>query len=960
MNKKLFIVIIIICSFYNSLLQSQDVKTLKSSNGNQKIFLLQNENISCKVILRDNHLEGDSLIGNPLWLRSLGSAPFTLYTDAGFGLQFTWTDWQAPKKIFNADNPVIFDKTDMEMDGHTFRQLLNGGAELEINFHGTNNPLLVKITYHLDPGTFFFKRKIAVQDTTFGYHFLEKIYGLEAKISGFGRSGIRTASTIFEESSASGKPLQTASKGSFSADPVSILKSGDFGQPVAFTFQQTSAFFGLEYPASGNSARKVNLYQASVECSQEFGMRVGKEAEETDWVVEALVPNLNVKDWFFRYLDGIRVAPAKPYTLYNSWYDLRSPEYPKVQPDHVMNEQNVLNIIRLFRKNMIEKHSIKLDAFVLDDGWDVYQSDWVLRKETFPNGLKPIADTLQKTGTSLGLWMGPTGGYSFRMKRVDWMKDHGYEVVGKGRDYAMLCIGGKNYSALFKKRVTDFVEKEGVAYFKWDGIQFSCSEPDHGHPVGIYSRRAILDSVIAKCKAVRAINPATYLNITSGTWLSPWWVKYANQVWMQGADYGYADVPSISERDAAITYKDFVLYDDLKNQDCWFPVSNMMTHGIIKGNLERLGGEDDPLDKFTNDAVFYVARGISMIELYISPDLLSEGEWDAIGGAIRWAKDHQAVLANTQMIGGDPTNREPYGYVHFKESRGILALRNPFITPTHILIHLSGEYGLDAQASNLVLEKVYPYRWISPKLYASGATLDIPLEGYESAVFEMYPLQEATEPLVCGVRFTSGPSSGDQYFLSVYDAPLGFRLLNPEVVRNATLDGKKVDPFQIMNSGMKLPDVAVIKPLEITDTKTGAGFLSKLEFSESVKEARYAVLLKPDKGYEDREFPSITFTCGEKESKAIVQQQKGLWSWYSVITGPEVKSILTKISNNAKTKEWKGNAAIYLICQQKQEGDHLTLTTKTALSSRLMPPEPFGKGVSERIIKLGEIQLMVK
>ena len=250
MNKKLFIVIIIICSFYNSLLQSQDVKTLKSSNGNQKIFLLQNENISCKVILRDNHLEGDSLIGNPLWLRSLGSAPFTLYTDAGFGQQFTWTDWQAPKKIFNADNPVIFDKTDMEMDGHTFRQLLNGGAELEINFHGTNNPLLVKITYHLDPGTFFFKRKIAVQDTTFGYHFLEKIYGLEAKISGFGRSGIRTASTIFEESSASGKPLQTASKGSFSADPVSILKSGDFGQPVAFTFQQTSAFFGLEYPAS--------------------------------------------------------------------------------------------------------------------------------------------------------------------------------------------------------------------------------------------------------------------------------------------------------------------------------------------------------------------------------------------------------------------------------------------------------------------------------------------------------------------------------------------------------------------------------------------------------------------------------------------------------------------------------------------------------------------------------------
>ena len=763
-----------------------------------------------------------------------------------------------------------------------------------------------------------------------------------------------------EESSVTSRPLQAASEGSFFSDPLTIIKSGDFGQPVAFTFQQTGAFFGLEYPASVNVAKTENLYQASLECSQDFGMKVGKEPEETDWVVEALVPTVNVKDWFFRYVDQIRVAPAKPYTLYNSWYDLRSPEYPKIQADHVMNEQNVLNIIRLFRKNMIEKHSIKLDAFVLDDGWDVYQSDWVMRKETFPNGLKPISDTLQKTGTALGLWMGPTGGYSFRMKRIGWMKDHGYEVVGKGRDYAMLCMGGKNYSALFKKRVTDFVGKEGVGYFKWDGIQFACSEPDHGHPVGIFSRRAILDSVIDKCKAVRAVNPATYLNITSGTWLSPWWVKYANQVWMQGADYGYADVPSISERDAAITYKDFVLYDDFKNQDCWFPVSNLMTHGIIKGNLERLGGEDDPLDKFTNDAVFYVARGISMIELYISPDLLNEGEWNAIGGAISWAKNRQSVLSNTHMIGGDPTNREPYGYLHFRESRGILALRNPFITPAHILIHLSGEYGLDPQASNLVLEKVYPYRWISPKLYASGITIDIPLDGYESAVFELYPLQEATEPLVCGTRFDLDHSSGDQYSVSVYDAPLGIRLLNPEIVKEATVNGTKADPSQILINVKKVPDIAMIKPVEVRALKNGTEFLSNLVFDLSVKEARYAVLLKPDKGYENQEFPSFSFTCGDKEMKAIVQQQKGLWSWYSVITGPEIRSIRSKIINNAKTREWKGTAGIYLICQQKEEGNKLTFSTKAGIVFRPMPPKPFGKGISEKTMKLEEFPLTVK
>jgi hypothetical protein len=609
---------------------------------------------------------------------------------------------------------------------------------------------------------------------------------------------------------------------------------------------------------------------------------------------------------------------------------------------------------------MIDKHSIKLDAFVLDDGWDVYQSDWVLRKEMFPNGLKLISDTLKKSGTDLGIWLGPTGGYSFRMKRVDWMKNHGYEVVGKGRDYAMLCMGGKNYSSLFRKRVTDFVAKEGIGYFKWDGIQFSCSEPDHGHPVGIYSRNAILDSVIGKCRAVRAINPSTYLNITSGTWLSPWWVKYANQIWMQGADYGYADVPSISERDAAITYKDFVLYDDFKNQDCWFPISNLMTHGIIKGNLERLGGEDDPLDKFTNDAVFYVARGISMIELYISPDLLSEGEWNAIGGAISWARDRQAILANTQMTGGNPTNREPYGYVHFKNSRGILALRNPYITPGHIVIRLSGEYGLDPNASNLVLEKVYPYRWISPKLYASGTALDIPLEGYETAVFELYPLQEATVPLISGTRFNMDKISGDQYTLTTYNAPLGIRLLNPETVKTVTSGGKEINPAMMPGSRKSAVAPVSTKPVEITTTKTGSEFIQKTAFDPSVTEARYAILFKPDKGYENQEFPSVTFTYGDKDVNAIVQQQKGLWSWYSVITGPDVKSIRTTIVNHPKTREWKGTAAIYLIFQQKEEGNQLIVTTKQATPGRPVPPLPFANGISEKILKLDEVNITVK
>jgi len=170
-------------------------------------------------------------------------------------------------------------------------------------------------------------------------------------------------------------------------------------------------------------------------------------------------------------------------------------------------------------------------------------------------------------GARLGIWIGPIGGYFQRDVRVKWMKEHGYETVG-----GQMCVAGERYKALLKKRVEDFIRNGRVGYFKWDGIQFSCSEPDHGHPPDIYSRRAAMEAVAELSRAARSEEKDMFLNITSGTWLSPWWVKYADTIWMQGQDYGFADVPSISRRDQSTTYRDSVLFDDLRRYDFWFPV----------------------------------------------------------------------------------------------------------------------------------------------------------------------------------------------------------------------------------------------------------------------------------------------------------------------------------------------------------------------------------------------------
>jgi hypothetical protein len=671
------------------------------------------------------------------------------------------------------------------------------------------------------------------------------------------------------------------------------------------------------------------------------------------WVVEGVTPDTSVKKWFWRYLDDIRVAPLRPYTLYNSWYDLRSPEFRKIPPENVMNEENIMRIIGLIDRNMIRKHGITLDAFVLDDGWDLYASDWALREEQFPHGLKPIADELRKTNTGLGLWLGPTGGYSFHAQRMAWMKAHGYEIVDD-----QLCLAGTKYSALFRKRVEDFVRNDGVSYFKWDGIQFVCNEPDHGHPVDIYSRRAVLESVIDKCNAVRGANPRTFLNITSGTWLSPWWLKYANQIWMDGQDYGYADVPSISPRDAAITYRDFVLYEDFRIKDLWFPVSNMMTHGIIKGTLEKLGGENEPLDKFTNEALLYFARGVSMWELYISPDILSDGEWDAMAQSMEWAKDRFPVLSTTTMVGGDPKARETYGYVHFRGDEGVIAARNPSIEASRLAVYLSPSEGLNQDADSLVLERVYPSRWISSHLAHAGETLTLPLDGYETAVYELYPLKKATSPLLAGVVFEQSIAGGKRCELSCYPRDRGtVTLLNPGSVAALRVGGKTVDTRLFSLAG-----TPGTPPVRVRGSQTGKS-RDRWEISVSVdsssRNGTLAVLVKPAKGEQSASRPGVSMTLDGASVKPGVESQRGMWAWYTLSVGPGQHTVSLAVAAGESVRIWTGKATGYYICDQSLRPESVSIEMKASSAPRPMPPLPGAPGTFRVTTKLGEADLSV-
>jgi len=895
--------------------------------GKEQVFKLQNDKVTYSVVVnRDGILESDRLQANVDWATDFGVRSFSVSTDADYLLKFMWTAWSAPGKPNNAQNLLNLDKTNFKFDHKEEQNTSSGAQELDLVFNGMNTSLQVRVRYQLEAGKFYARRKVEVraakQGSYEGEHYLRKIFPLDATISDQGK----------------------------------IRKEGGFGQPAALWLTETpgtGAFFGMEYPTTQNELRKTGR-GLHISCGDFIGKRVDDKWYGANWVVEGLSPEPEIKQWFMKYVDDIRAKPLRPYLLYNSWYDLEAPQMVD-DPDRVMNEKNVLRSIQSFDQRLTQQRGIKLDAFVLDDGWDVYRSDWQLSKKQFPHGFKPIVDKLDNTDTDLGIWFGPIGGYSHRDWRLNWMREHGFETIGN-----QLCIAAKNYHKLLKTRVDNFVDNDHVGYYKWDGIQFSCSNPSHGHPVGEYSRRAIMDSVIDLSHSVWERDPHAFLNVTSGTWLSPWWVKYSNTIWMQGGDYGYTNIPSISHRDRAITYRDFVLYEDMKKKDLWFPISNLMTHGIIKGHLQQLA-QEEPLDKFTDNALLYFARGVSMWELYISPDLLTDAQWDMLAGGIKWARQNFDLLQHTEMIGGDPGEGDPYGYAHFKGDHGIVIARNPVMSDQSMKLQFTHGLGLDKDADSLVVERVYPNRWISPVMESAGSALDIDLRGYETAIYEIYPVKEARVPLLAGADFeiqNDDPGDYQINVLSVDPSDGGGHLLNPDIVAStqAGTDGISPEDLDIPAK----PPLQVVQQVAVKKQRENQVQLD-LNIDPGMDKATFAVLLKTQNGVygEKKANPNVTIRVDGQKQEVDSEIQNGGWGWYKVPVSSGQHAVEVRLDANENLKSWEGSTSFWLSGNQKTQSKVLSFRLKSGIkqTDRILPPIPTPKGKLERDVELGTVNM---
>ncbi|MFH1070417.1 MAG: hypothetical protein V1794_12430, partial [Candidatus Glassbacteria bacterium] len=651
-----------------------------------------------------------------------------------------------------------------QVTGHTWRV---GGGEFEIRltferlgyWPGLENPLVIGA----DECVF---RSYRVEAPVEGRRRLVLQYHWEQGLSGEEESAdrdspgleIEVAYTVSDSLSWMHKEIRLSCEGGeyyflekLSVEDLEIagaecLNQG-FGQPV-YTGEM---FFGLEYPAGNNQfdGTRLRLFYYP-------GEKIGPRGFASYRSVWGVAREGRTRASFLAYLDRIRYAPARPFLLYNTWYDLRTPERAEGGRGGILDLQSCLDRVASFKRNLTDQ-GIPLHSFVLDEGWDTYTPFWEIDRKNFPGGFDRLNRALKEIGSGLGLWLGPIGGYGEGLQlRGEKGRQAGLEVSKKG----YLDLAGPRYGKLLTGRLLDFVEKYDVNYYKFDGVVYGYADTDHGLLPGIYSRERQTAALAALCDSLHAARPGLFINLTTSQWLSPWWLLHADCVFMGGGDFGWLNqLPSPTKRDLSTSYRDKICYDQFVRYNQQFPLNSIMTVGVIKGEYELLGELDETLDKWTNDLVIHFSRGVGMWELYLSPQILKENEWEALRSVLRWSQAEQGtLLANTTVLGGDPAERRPYGYFHQGAGKLILTVRNPYVDPAVFTMKLDYPHGLlEKSAGRAWLPvTVYPYRAFEADWVSEGEEYAVSLDGYETRVVEFWPADSVDFPLPFGVRFATG------------------------------------------------------------------------------------------------------------------------------------------------------------------------------------------------------------
>jgi hypothetical protein len=501
--------------------------------------------------------------------------------------------------------------------------------------------------------------------------------------------------------------------------PGAAVSGSVKGSPVmagtlsAKTWSDKTWFLGFEHPLSDC---RVRGERATCWLSRELPLQAGRKVTYSS-VIGAAHPAQLRRD-FLHYVELERAHPYRTFLHYNSWYDLGYFDR--------YNEQAAVAVVESFGEELTRKRGVKLDSFMFDDGWDDPTTLWKFNPG-FPDGMTKVAQTATSFGAAPGIWLSPWGGYDKpKEQRMASAHAQGFETNEGG-----LALSGPKYYRYFRDTCLDMIAKYGVNQFKFDGTG-NANEVIKGSEFD-----SDFDAAIHLIGELRAKKPDLYVNLTTGTYPSPFWLFYADSIWRGGDDHSFAGVGT--DRQRWITFRDSQTYRWVVEEGPLFPINSLMLHGMIFARYaERLG--TDPSHDFPDEVHSYFGTGTQLQEMYITPTLLSAADWDVLAEAAKWSRDNASTLEDSHWIGGDPARLEVYGWASWSEKKAIMTLRNPSDQPQDFTASLQTLLELPPHAAR-------SYAARSPwKSDSAKPALTIPAQ--KPCAFHLQPFQVLTLELV--------------------------------------------------------------------------------------------------------------------------------------------------------------------------------------------------------------------
>ncbi|GAA0734541.1 cell wall-binding repeat-containing protein [Clostridium oceanicum] len=474
--------------------------------------------------------------------------------------------------------------------------------------------------------------------------------------------------------------------------------NNDDGSPVT----ANNIFMGLESPLA-----KINVQDTSLSINIGSMNELTTDKTRTFTTGIGVSPENQMKRSFRYYLERERVHFRRPLLMYNSWWTFINNDYdqnhPNLEPGETVQptEQELTDYINMYGNNLGSR-GVTVDSYQIDDGWDNIDANpvWSFNHNSLPNEFKNLKETAHNHNGQLGVWMSPFGGYSGRNHRTGANPELG-AVGGKFK------LSNENYYKVFKDRVFNMMDEQGVTSFKFDGVGVGLRVSGPGNnPETLKEYENLLDLLIK----MREHKPDVFIYCTVGSWASPYWLWYCDSVWRDEEDQGISGEGTgrqeeiataedgykwdkvgnrFSDREQWINYRDNSIRIHNVNENPYMTINELMTHGVAFSAHSNYIFNNDLNKQYVKDSLLHdmkmlFALGGSLQELHIQKDqvdrLSEENQnflWDNLAKNIKWSQDNFALLSDNQWVGGSPNKGEVYGFASWSKEKVILSLRNP-------------------------------------------------------------------------------------------------------------------------------------------------------------------------------------------------------------------------------------------------------------------------------------------